>query len=196
METEPSDRRRLMLVGIAVEGGLGGLGLLLGWLLDQPTWAAIRWNGRDAAWGVTACVPMLALFLLCVYWPVGPLRGIKRLTDEILRPLFAECSVLDLAVLSLLAGFGEELLFRGALQGALSRWWGPATGLVAASAVFGLLHWLSAAYALLVMLMGLYLGGWWLATDNLLVVIVAHGMYDFFALVYLVWGPWPGEPGA
>jgi membrane protease YdiL (CAAX protease family) len=183
-----------MLVGIAIEGGLGVLGWLLGWVFGQPTWEAIHWNSRDAAWGLVACLPMLVLFLLCVYWPVGPLRGIKRLTDEILRPLFAQCSMLDLAVLSLLAGFGEELLFRAALQGALTHWLGQVAGLLVASILFGLLHSLSVAYAVLVTLMGLYLGGWWLATGNLLVVIVAHGVYDFFALVFLVRGPWPGEP--
>ena len=35
-------------------------------------------------------------------------------------------------------------------------------------------------------LMGLLLGGLWIATGNLLVPIVAHAVYDFLALVWLV----------
>src|SRR5437016_2852617 len=128
METGLQDRRRLVLLGLLVEGGLGVLGWLLGWLLNQPTWETIGWNGREAGLGAAACLPLLAAFLLCVHRPAGPVRGIKRLTDDVLRPLFARCGVLDLALLSLLAGFGEELLFRAALQGVLSRWLGVAAG--------------------------------------------------------------------
>jgi membrane protease YdiL (CAAX protease family) len=41
-------------------------------------------------------------------------------------------------------------------------------------------------YLVLAGLIGLYLGGIWLATGNLLVPIIAHAMYDFVALVYFV----------
>jgi len=34
--------------------------------------------------------------------------------------------------------------------------------------------------------MGLYLGWIFVVTDNLLVVMVVHGLYDFAALCYLV----------
>jgi membrane protease YdiL (CAAX protease family) len=59
-------------------------------------------------------------------------------------------------------------------------------GLLLASLLFGLLHPLTVMYFVLASLVGVYLGCWQLATDNLLVVIVAHALYDFVALVYLV----------
>jgi membrane protease YdiL (CAAX protease family) len=58
-----------------------------------------------------------------------------------------------------------------------------------ASLVFGLLHALTATYAVLATFMGVYLGAVWLGTGNLLVVVLAHALYDFAALVYLTRGP-------
>jgi membrane protease YdiL (CAAX protease family) len=51
--------------------------------------------------------------------------------------------------------------------------------------LFGLLHFITPSYALFAGLTGLYLGGLWILTRNLLVPITAHGAYDFLALVYL-----------
>ena len=110
-----------------------------------------------------------------------------RFVRELVVPLFRDCSLVELAVISLVAGIGEEMLFRGLIQGAAGRWIeSPAVGLVLASVVFGLAHPLTRAYIVLAGVIGAYLGGLWLATDNLLAPIVAHALYDFLALVYLV----------
>jgi membrane protease YdiL (CAAX protease family) len=60
--------------------------------------------------------------------------------------------------------------------------------------LFGLLHPITPTYAVLAALMGAYLGGVWLASGNLLVPIVAHALYDFIALAYLL-APPPGARG-
>jgi membrane protease YdiL (CAAX protease family) len=112
----------------------------------------------------------------------------------LIRPLFAPCTLLDLALLSLLAGFGEEVLFRGLIQGALTAWWGPGPALAAASLLFGLCHAVNGAYAVLATVMGGYLGWLFLASENLLVVIVAHALYDFIALICIEKGPARPEP--
>ena len=52
--------------------------------------------------------------------------------------------------------------------------------------MFGLLHPITRAYAVIAALLGAYLGGLWLAGGNLLTPIVAHALYDFVALVYLL----------
>jgi membrane protease YdiL (CAAX protease family) len=92
-------------------------------------------------------------------------------------------------VIALLAGVGEELLFRGVVLQAMSDVvgpeWGPWVGLAASSIVFGAAHLLTPAYGVLAGLIGFYLGGLWLATGTLTVPIVAHAMYDFVALWYL-----------
>jgi membrane protease YdiL (CAAX protease family) len=55
-----------------------------------------------------------------------------------------------------------------------------------ASAAFGLAHFLTATYAALAAVAGLYLGTLFLLQGNLVVPIVAHALYDFVALLYLV----------
>ncbi|HEV3237849.1 MAG TPA: CPBP family intramembrane glutamic endopeptidase, partial [Gemmataceae bacterium] len=83
-------------------------------------------------------------------------------------------------------GIGEEMLFRGFTQAALATWLGIWWALVLASVLFGLLHAITLTYAVLASLAGAYLGLVWIATDNLLAVIVAHALYDFVALTYLL----------
>lgn len=185
MEPQPRLRRSLVLLGVLVEGGLAVLACLLGWALGQPVWERWHWSGRDAALGAVASLPMLLAFALCLWWPVGPLRRIRQFCEEVVQPLFAPCSLVDLAVISLLAGVGEEMLFRGVLQEALSARLNPWLGLAAASAVFGFLHPITPSYIILAAAMGAYLGGLWLATGNLLTVSVTHALYDFLVLAYL-----------
>jgi membrane protease YdiL (CAAX protease family) len=111
--------------------------------------------------------------------------------------LFAPLSLPQLALICALAGLGEELFFRALLQGGLAQLIDPQAALLIASAVFGLLHMITPTYALLATLLGIYLGGCWMLADNLLVPIVAHGFYDFVALVYLLRinpPPPPAEP--
>jgi membrane protease YdiL (CAAX protease family) len=181
-------RRNLLLMAFGFEGGLALLAWVLGWLLGYPAFSTLNWNTQGVFWGLVACLPMLVLFLICLRWPVGPLAGIKQFADEVIRPVFTPCSWLDLALISLLAGIGEELLFRGVIQGALGDWLGPWLGLALASLLFGVVHWITPTYALLATVMGAYLGWAWLASGNLLVVIVAHAVYDWVALLVLVHG--------
>jgi membrane protease YdiL (CAAX protease family) len=190
-----ASRQRLEIVWLAVlfEGGLAVLAWIVGWLTGLRPLARIHWNGWDALLGVAACVPLLLIFYLCIRWPVGPLARIKAFSEQVIRPLFRYCGVLDFAVISLLAGLGEEMLFRAVLQDFLVEKLNGWLGLIIASALFGLLHLITPTYAVLAGVMGAYLGWVWMRTDNLLVVMIAHGLYDFLALLYLVrWLPRQG----
>jgi membrane protease YdiL (CAAX protease family) len=80
---------------------------------------------------------------------------------------------------------GEELLFRGVVQNISQEWLGPLGGLALASVLFGLVHPLTRAYFVAASVIGVYLGWLWLATDNLLVPIIAHGLYDFVILMVI-----------
>jgi membrane protease YdiL (CAAX protease family) len=60
--------------------------------------------------------------------------------------------------------------------------------------LFGLAHPMSTTYVVLATVVGVYLGGLLLVTDNLLAPIVAHAAYDFVALVYLVRHRFPIAP--
>jgi membrane protease YdiL (CAAX protease family) len=189
-----SARRTVVLLAILVEGGLIVLAWLLGWLLGQPPLRTFAWDYRGALWGLAGTLPMALLFLLILRWPVGPLRPIRQFSEQVLRPLLAPCSVLDLLGISVLAGLGEEMLFRGVLQGYFSQWAGPWVGLALASVLFGLMHFITLTYAVLAALMGAYLGAVWYWTGNLLPPVVMHALYDFLVLLYLLRGPGSEAP--
>jgi uncharacterized protein len=172
------------------EGSLVPAAIGLGWLLNSPPLATFHIEGRAALLGVAATLPPLALFWLCLKCPWRPFAEIAKITDEMLVPLFQNCRLAELAVIATLAGIGEEMLFRGVIQAAAAAEIGGQRGLwlglLVASVLFGLLHCITPTYAILAGLVGLYLGGLWLASGNLLTPVVAHGAYDFLALVYLV----------
>lgn len=123
--------------------------------------------------------------LLVVALPVGYLVGFLHFnvrwdgTGYQLGRLFG---------LTLFVGLPEELLFRGLLQEALSRWWGQRRGWIAASIVFGLTHIVKHApplnwrYALLATIAGLAYGWVYARTRRLAAAALTHGLVDW------VWG--------
>jgi membrane protease YdiL (CAAX protease family) len=125
---------------------------------------------------------------------------VKRFSVEVLCPALAPCTAVDLVGIAALAGLGEEALFRGVLQGAFTLWWGFGPALAAASLLFGMAHAVTPAYAVLAALMGAYLGWAWYATENLLVPVLIHALYDLAVLLYLLRGPgralWADTPTA
>jgi len=143
----------------------------------------VLWRGLVA--GAIATLPMFFLFwaMLESRWP--PLVELKKQVREMIRTLFPRASVVELAIIAVLAGVGEELLFRGAIQTLVGRWTSPLIGLVIASLIFGALHAVSRLYFILATLTGAYLGWLLVQFDDLTVPIVAHALYDFVALVYL-----------
>lgn len=181
-----SDRRALLLLAVAVEGGLAVAALPLGWLLGIPVWETLRWTWLDAALGLAFSLPMLILFGVCLNSPFESLRPIRDFLNQVIYPLFAPLSLAELALICVLAGLGEEWFFRALVQGGLAQWLGPWPALLLASLLFGLAHAITPTYALLATAIGLYLGGCWLLTGNLLAPVIAHGFYDFVALVYLL----------
>jgi membrane protease YdiL (CAAX protease family) len=183
-------RRTVVLLAILVEGGLLAGASLLGWMIDQPPLLHFAWTFRGVLWGIAATVPVVALFFLFQRWPVGPLKRIQIFSEQVIRPLLAPCSLIDLLGISVLAGLGEEMLFRGVLQSAFTGWFNVWVGVTVASLLFGGLHAITFTYAVLAAVMGAYLGCVWLYADhNLLVVIIAHALYDFVVLLWLLRGP-------
>jgi uncharacterized protein len=182
--------------GTGFEAALGVLAVLIGCWLHPPPLATLSWDTHGLVMGLLASVPMLIGFAFCVRWPIGPLARIKDFSDEVIRPLFTPCTILELALISLAAGVGEELLFRGLIQAYLTEYWGVWVGIGLASLIFGLMHLITPTYFVLAALLGIYLGGVWHVVGNLLSVIMAHAIYDFVALVYLVKvAPAPAVPG-
>jgi uncharacterized protein len=172
------------------EGSLAGLAVCIGGALDRPPLATFRLNSIDLGWGILATLPPLGFFWLCMKAPWRPFTRIVQALDESLIPLFCQCRMLDLAVIALLAGLGEEMLFRGIVQSwvadKVGGSYGLGIGLAFSAVIFGLMHSITPTYAILAGCIGLYLGAIWLVTGNLLVPITIHALYDFLALAYFV----------
>lgn len=100
--------------------------------------------------------------------------------------IFGGYSWLHLTCVAVLAGVGEELLFRGFLQTWLGNHFVITWAVLIASVIFGLLHYLSHAYFISATLMSIAFGAAYCMTDSLLMVMVWHGVYDFIALLVLV----------
>ena len=170
---------------VSLESGLGFLALLVAWLTDVSFRPRLEFSSEDLLRGAIACVPMLVALLLALQSRWQPLANLTGLARQLVRELFAESSWVELAVISLAAGLGEELLFRGALQqwlGGLIGVWG---GVVLTSLLFGLAHAMSIAYFVVATIIGLYLGWLTEAYDDLIAPIVAHALYDFVAILML-----------
>jgi len=160
-------------------------------------WAAARWLGISPldqlhatpsafAVGIVAAVPLLLGLRWTLTTATNSVRRLVALVVEQLGPLLAPLSWLELLLLAALAGFAEEILFRGVVQPGLARVLPESGALVIASAAFGLAHFITPTYAVLAGLAGLYLGGLFLLHGSLTAPIVAHTVYDIVALSYVV----------
>ena len=146
----------------------------------------LHWNLNAALIGIVAAIPPFLLFLWTLNSKLQICSHHRHLFDSVLRPLFGGWSILQLLVISLIAGVSEEAFFRGAIQGSLADRIGVIPALVLASAAFGACHLLTWTYAIIAALIGLYLGLLWIWTGSLLTPMVTHAVYDFVALVYFL----------
>lgn len=90
----------------------------------------------------------------------------------------------EIAAAGLLAGFGEEMLFRGVVLEGIDNdlGWGPAAGVAVSAVMFGALHWIPqrrlVPFALWAVWEGVLLGGVYVVTGSLLVSMAVHGLHD------------------
>ena len=194
-----NDRVTFLRAGIVVEVIVLLVGLGLGWLVGINPWHACRWTPVAIAWGVAATGPLLLAFWVTYTVDWAPLRRIRELLVELLGRPMARCRWHDLVVLAVLAGVCEEVLFRGVIQpwmaggdAARPLAIGFVVALLGSNLLFALLHPVTRTYAVLVGLVGVYLGLVGLVDPlpagtelegqgNLVVPIIAHGLYDFLA---------------
>jgi len=176
-------------VAVVVEGGLAILAVLLAWMFSVPLREQIPRFGEPLAWavarGLLITLPMLAVFWWLVRSDRPALRHLRQQVEWLIGEMFPDAGIAQFAMIALLAGVGEELLFRGALQSIFGRWTTPVVGLVITSLLFGAAHALSKLYFLLATLIGLCFGWLTLHYNDLVAPIVAHTVYDFVALMYL-----------
>ena len=190
--------RSMSLLRLAILGE----GLLVFIALGWGRWRGISFvfvpgaNGSGGTGGMAeallvGCLAAAVLgganyYLLCGAPNLPGVRSIRRLYVEGLKPVFGNLSAMEIIAISVAAGVGEEMLFRGVLQ--------PELGLVPASVIFGLLHMGDSGtlvFGCWVMIMGAALGALAIWSGGLLAPIVAHAVYDAAAMSYIRWGRGP-----
>ena len=169
---------RVMSVVLATQAGLAAAAVAGA----QVAGVRFAWGRplRDLAIGALVGAGLAAANLAMLDRPWGIWRAMRAAVDEVLIPTFAGLSRGQLVGLSIAAGVGEELFFRGFLQ--------PLAGLVAASLAFGAAHVAGArlvGMGIWAAAMGLALGGLAVATGGLVAPMTAHACYDVLAFNYL-----------
>ncbi len=141
--------------------------------LEVPTF-----NLTTIGQGLLATLPLL-IFLVALTW--GPLKNLpmfKEIHDKLdngFGHTLARLEIWQIILISLAAGIGEEILFRGVLQPRITIW--------ATAIIFGLLHSITLTYTIIAALLGYYLGWVYEITGkNIGVPIFAHALYDAIAL--------------
>lgn len=172
----------------AAEVALVVLACGLAWFFEIPLGQLINPTGRQAvalALGVGATLPMFLflIWMLRTDWP--PVTGLRDQAQAMVTRLVAGASPAMVLAIAVLAGLGEEMLFRGAIQPLLGQWLTPWGGVVAAGLLFGLAHPMSRAYIVVATIGGLYLGALAQLTGEILSATVAHALYDVLALRWL-----------
>ncbi len=180
------ESQRWFWLGCALQAGLGVLAA--GWFVwqGQPLEPLFEGGWREIGLGIAASLPLLMFFHRVMTTRDGPFAPVRLFLEQFLHPILRGWSISQLACLSLLAGIGEELLFRGAIQGGISDRWGEVPGLLVASALFGLAHGVNRTYALTAAVAGVYLGLLAQVSGSLLCPILTHALYDFFALLWFL----------
>lgn len=170
------------------EAALVLVALLLGWLTEVDPFINLFFVESALANGLILTLPLLLLFFAMQQFPLRALEKIKALLQETLGARLHRRHWTDLLILASIAGFSEEVLFRGALQPWLENALGATPGLLLSNVIFAMAHAVTPLYAVLAFLMGLYLG---ISLDyggerNLFTPIVIHAAYDFVAFMVIL----------
>lgn len=173
------------LAALGFQAGIGLVGLMAVWLFDIP----LFWGGL----GLVEILLFGFLGALATYFSILLVSRIPGLfpddLDQQMRGLYnfaRSYSGPVLVGLSVLAGVGEELLFRGAVQGWLLQHTGPWTAVIAASVLFGLVHYISFTYFLMATGLGLIMGTAYQLSGSLGLAMAWHALYDMVAIFCLL----------
>lgn len=175
-----------------------GFGIVVWAYLDsRAQWDLIRlsWPSlRDVAWIVLGFIGLYAgVFAISI---VIQLLG-QQTAENAVVTQGRENPVLFLYMIPVTIFFvapAEEFLFRGVVQGLFRRAYGSIVAVIAASAMFGVVHWIALTgggkltYIAVAAVLGVVLGAVYERTKNIIVPIGIHGLWNafLFALQYLI----------
>jgi len=188
MKNHPIDSEKFFKIACGFEGALLVVAVLLGWVTGIDPFASLVFSEKSLMIGLAATLPLLLIFYVMQHLPYEALQKIRALLAETLGVGLSGRHWADLFILAAIAGCSEEVLFRGFLQPWLESYWSAAMALVVSNLIFALVHAVTPLYALLALLMGLYLGVFldYEGERNLLIPVVIHTMYDFVAFFVIM----------
>ncbi|NBC30475.1 MAG: CPBP family intramembrane metalloprotease [Spirochaetes bacterium] len=173
-----------VLFALGFEAAIGGIALLLAWILRIPLAPLLHIDPGDAAVAAIGVVLLGSVFFVVARstWP--PFRRIREQLDAILPRLLTGVSLGGVFLIAVVAGISEELLFRGVIQHGLDFHMATWIAVVAANIVFALAHLITPTYGVLALLMGGILSTVFIVTGSLVAAAITHALYDFAALTY------------
>lgn len=201
MDASKLDRATLYKAGAASGLLFGGVPLLAWWLLERPLdqFGLYGWGGTSflsLAAGAAWAAGLAAAFILIRsgLWR-AELTGLYRRFEWIMPRDHRELRV-SWAV-SLLAGCGEEIAFRGFLLWYAAAWVGLPAALLVSSLLFGAAHSYQKSIGMaFATIAGLVLGLAYAASGSLLLVMWMHATWNMasFAAGWMLLSPDVREP--
>jgi membrane protease YdiL (CAAX protease family) len=173
-------RSTLLLMTFLLEGLAFATALVLSKLFGIQLFPFTERAFRDIITAALGTVFPLVVFMFSLSLKaekIPLIRSLRKTMITQIKGIFSNTGLVDIIVISLIAGIAEEMLFRGILQAKF--------GIVVASVLFGLVHFVTPVYVFVTILMGLYIGLFYLVFGSLLIPVLLHFFYDFGALVYL-----------
>lgn len=171
-----------LLAAMAFEGMLIPLALLLALVVGVQPWTEFALTGSAILIALAATAPLILMLIVLSRLHLPACRQLEDWICNVLSRLFAHARPGAIVLVALLAGFGEELLFRGVLQAWLALHLDAAVAIVVVALLFGMAHWVNTLYLVVATGMGLYLGVIYHWTGSLLVVSLIHALYDWVAI--------------
>lgn len=188
-----------LVQAVVVELTIGILAVVLGSFLGinaregiAPWWdytGILKSLAIGGAVGIGLALVMQIVSLL----PIPSIQRLDRMIQQQLQLLLGPMTIPELLILSLSAGIGEELFFRGLIQG----WWlslneNPTflqalPGILVSSICFGFAHPLSKIYIVIATIAGVLFSVLYWATGDLLACVLAHAVYDAIICIYWKW---------
>lgn len=179
-----------ILSSVYVEGGLALLAFVIGYFIQFSPVRTLKWSFRDVFLGLAATFPMLLLYVFLDRLHVAAFRKIRRLVQFFVETFFRKCSTFQIILICALAGIGEELFFRGILHDAVAHGIGGIQGVVIGVLIsaffFGIAHMVTPTYGIIAFFISIYFSLLLIFSDNILIPIIAHGVYDYCVIHYIL----------
>ena len=180
---------------ILFEGAMALIGALMALLCGLDLWKAFHTPDLAALFnqlglGVGLAAVLGLVFTILDYIPWSKLREVSQKTKEVIHESLKNSSHFNRLLVCLLAGVGEEVLFRGFIFVVIFEFWpwglefnlNIIAAIIVSSVLFGLGHSISLLYFILTALLGAAFCLVFLWTGSLIAPIVAHALYDFYAM--------------